>query len=204
MNEMTMAKFGVGARTLRLEDKAFITGHGEYTDDVRPDGALAVAFLRSPIAAGTFKINDASGAKSAPGVHLVLTHEDVANMKPLPSRAAAMLPNADGTPTAVPPHPVLADGRVHHVGVPIAMVVAETQAQANDAIELIEVDWDSEPAVTDTATALDDNAPLVWPDHGSNLAFLYAQGNEAETNAAFDKAAKTVKLTLLNNRLVSM
>ncbi|MEM8665093.1 MAG: xanthine dehydrogenase family protein molybdopterin-binding subunit [Pseudomonadota bacterium] len=201
MNEMTMAKFGVGARALRLEDQAFITGRGQYTDDVQPEGTLAVAFLRSPIAAGTFKITDTAAAKSAPGVHLVLTHAETSDLKPLPCRAA--MPQADGSPTVVPPRPALADGRVHHVGVPVAMVVADTQAQANDALELIEIDWDTEPAVTDTAAALEPGAPLVWPDHGSNLAFLYEHGNKKETDEAFAGAAKVAKLTLINNRLVA-
>ncbi|MEM9222559.1 MAG: xanthine dehydrogenase family protein molybdopterin-binding subunit [Pseudomonadota bacterium] len=201
MNQMTMAKFGVGARALRVEDPAFITGRGRYTDDVQPEGTLAAAFVRSPIAAGTYQITDTAAARAAPGVHLVLTHEDVKDLKPLPCRAA--LPQVDGSPTAVPPRPALADGRVHHVGVPIAMVVAETQALANDAAELIEVDWQSEPAVTDTAAALDDGAPLVWPDTGSNLAFLYAHGNEDDTDAAFAAAATVAKVTLVNNRLVA-
>ena len=201
MNDMTMAKFGVGARTLRVEDQKFITGHGRYTDDVQPDGTLAAVFVRAPIAAGTFKIGDTSAAKAAPGVHAVLTYDDLGDLKPLPCRAA--LPQADGSATNVPPRPALARDRVHHVGVPVAMVVADTVALANDAAEMIEVEWDSEPSVTDTATALDDGAPLVWPDHGSNLAFLYAQGNKDETEAAFAKAHSTAKLTLVNNRLVA-
>ncbi|WMS41144.1 xanthine dehydrogenase family protein molybdopterin-binding subunit [Acuticoccus sp. MNP-M23] len=201
MNDMTMAKFGVGARALRVEDKKFITGHGKYSDDFQPEGCLVAVFLRSPIAAGTFTINDTAAAKGAPGVHAVFTHDDLADLKPLPCRAA--LEQADGSATNVPPRPALANGRVHHVGVPVAMVVAETVEQANDAAELIEVDWDSEPAVAGTAEALEDGAPLVWPDHGSNLAFLYAQGNKDATEEAFAKAAKTAKVELINNRVVA-
>ncbi|MEM8665043.1 MAG: xanthine dehydrogenase family protein molybdopterin-binding subunit, partial [Pseudomonadota bacterium] len=164
-------------------------------------GTLSAFFLRSPIAAGTFKIGDTSAAKSAPGVHAVYTAADIDDLKPLPCRAA--LPQADGSPTQVPPRPTLAKDRVQHVGVPIAMVVAESAAQAADAAELIEVDYDVEPAVTDTAGALEPGAPKVWPDRDDNLAFLYAQGDKDATEAAFAGAAKTVSLTLRNNRLVT-
>ena len=203
MNDMTMAKFGVGARALRVEDKKFITGHGKYSDDFQPEGVLMAAFLRAPIAAGTFRINDTSAAKAAPGVHAVLTHADLSGLKPLPCRAAPGLSQEDGSATEVPPHPALADGRVRHVGEPVAMVVADTIEQANDAAELIDIEWDTEPAITGTAEALEDGAPLVWPDHGSNLAFLYSQGDKAATDAAFASAAKTAKVELVNNRVVA-
>ncbi|MEM8550807.1 MAG: xanthine dehydrogenase family protein molybdopterin-binding subunit [Pseudomonadota bacterium] len=201
MNDVTMAKFGVGAKALRVEDAALITGKGRYTDDHQEEGMLHAVFLRAPIASGTFSITDVDAAKAAAGVRLVLTHADLSDLKPLPCRAA--LKQADGQPTRVPPRPALADGRVHHVGVPVAMIVAETAAAAQDAAELIEVDWSAEPSVTDTASALNPEAPLVWPEHGSNLAFLYEQGNKAETDAAFARAANVAKLELVNNRLVT-
>ena len=114
MNDMTMPKFGLGASTLRLEDAAFVTGAGRYTDDVAPEGTLAAVVVRAPIAAGTFRIADTSAAAAMPGVRLVATHADVAHLAPLPCRAA--LPQADGSPTRVPVRQVLAQERVHHVG----------------------------------------------------------------------------------------
>ena len=201
MNEMTMAKFGLGAAALRKEDQALITGHGHYVGDYTPVGTAHAVLLRSPIAAGRFTINDVEAARQAPGVRLVLTHQDIAHLNPLPCRAA--MPQADGAPTDVPPHYMLAKDTVHHVGDPVAMVIADTPQEANDAVELIDVDWDQGEAVTDTAAALKDGAPLVWPEHGSNLAFRYAQGDRDATEAAFAKAARTVTLDLVNNRLVT-
>ncbi|MCF3935741.1 xanthine dehydrogenase family protein molybdopterin-binding subunit [Acuticoccus sp. M5D2P5] len=201
MNDMTLAKFGIGARITRLEDNALITGHGCYVDDVQPEGTLHAVLLRSPIAAGTFKINDIEAARSAPGVHLVLTADDIADLNPLPCRFTN--PQVDGSPTPIKPRNVLAKDRVHHVGDPVAFVVADSVEAANDAVELIDVDWNSEPSIADTAAALAADAPLVWPDHGSNLAFTYGQGNQAETDAAFAKAHKTAKVELINNRVVA-
>jgi carbon-monoxide dehydrogenase large subunit len=201
MNEMTMAKFGLGAAALRKEDQALITGHGHYVGDYTPEGTVHAVLLRSPIAAGSFKINDVEAARSAPGVRMVLTHEDIAHLNPLPCRAA--MPQADGKPTEVPPHYMLAKDTVHHVGDPVALVVADSVEAANDAVEMIDVEWETREAVTNTAEALKDGAPLVWPEHGSNLAFRYAQGDKDATEAAFANAAKTVKLDLVNNRLVT-
>ncbi|GAB5378380.1 MAG: xanthine dehydrogenase family protein molybdopterin-binding subunit [Acuticoccus sp.] len=201
MNQMTMAKFGVGARALRLEDKKFITGRGQYTDDVHKEGALTAFFVRAPIAAGTFTINDVEAAKSAPGVVAVYTAADIADLKPLPCRAT--FPQVDGSSTWVPARPALASGRVRHIGEPVAMIVAESAGAAADAAELVEIDFDGEAAVTGTAEALEPGAPLVWPEHGSNLAFLYSQGNKDDTEAAFKNAVKTVRLELNNNRVVA-
>ena len=201
MNQMTMAKFGVGARALRVEDKKFITGHGQYTDDVQPAGTLVAVFVRSPIAAGTFVINDVTAAKEVPGVRAVYTSADITDLKPLPCRAT--FPQVDGSATMVPERPALASDRVRHVGEPVAMVIAESVEAANDAAELVDIDWSSEPAATGTAEALEDGAPLVWPDHGSNLAFTYSHGDPEATDAAIAGAHKVVRLDLLNNRVVA-
>ena len=201
MNDMTMAKFGLGASALRIEDQALVTGHGRYTDDLAPAGTLAAVVLRSPIAAGSFRIVSTDEAKASPGVHMVLTYADITELAPLPCRAA--LPQADGSPTEVPPRYVLAKDRVHHVGDPVALVVADTVAAANDAAEKIEVEWDAVDSVTDVGAALQDGAALVWPDRGTNLAFLYAQGDKDATEAAFAGASKVAKLELVNNRLVT-
>ncbi|MBJ3775725.1 xanthine dehydrogenase family protein molybdopterin-binding subunit [Acuticoccus mangrovi] len=201
MNDMTMAKFGMGASALRVEDRAFITGHGHYVDDYRPEGTLYAVMVRSPIAAGTFTINDIEAAREAPGVKLVLTHDDVTALNPLPCRGAAT--QEDGSETWIPTHYALAKDTVRHVGDSVAMVVAETLAEALDAAELIDIDWASTDCVTDTKAALEDGAPLVWPEHGSNLAFRYATGDKAATEAAFAKAHKVAKLELINNRVVT-
>ncbi|RAI04010.1 carbon monoxide dehydrogenase [Acuticoccus sediminis] len=202
MNDMTMAKFGMGASALRVEDQALITGHGRYTADVTPEGTLYGVVLRSPIAAGTFTINDVDAAKSAPGVRLVMTYADLADtMAPLPCRAAYK--QEDGTPTAVYPRYVLAKDEVRHIGDPVALIVADSVAAANDAAEMIDIEWNATDSVTDAAAALEDGAPLVWPDHGSNLAFRYGVGNSEGTEEAFARATRFAKLELRNNRLVT-
>ena len=102
----------------------------------------------------------------------------------------------------VPPFPVLCGDTVRHVGDAIAFIVADDLNSAKSAAELIDVDYDTLPAVTDTAHALDKDAPLVWPERGSNLALEYTAGDKAATDAAFAKAAKIAELTVVNNRVV--
>ena len=100
---------------------------------------------------------------------------------------AAPVQNRDGTQQAMPPHPVLADGMVRHVGDPVAFVVAETAKAARDAAEQIVVDYEILPSVSDTAKALDTGMPLVWPDVPHNLAFDWEIGDKAATEAQFAK-----------------
>ena len=202
MNDMTAPKFGIGAPARRMEDQAFVTGKGSYVDDYRPEGTLVAFVLRSPIAAGSFTITGGlDDARALDGVRLVLTYDDIAHLGPLPSKGIG--PQVDGSPTEVPPRTVLCKDVVRFVGDPVVFIVAETRAAAEDAAELIEIDWDAAPAIADPARALDADAPVVWPEYGSNLAFTYGSGDAAATDAAFAKAEKVAKLTLLNNRLVT-
>ncbi len=131
-----------------------------------------------------------------------MTYADIADpLAPLPCRAAYK--QEDGSPTKVYPRYALAKDEVRHVGDPVALIVADTVAAANDAAELIDVDWNQTDSVTDAGAALEDGAPLVWPEHGSNLAYRYGVGDRDGTEAAFAKAAKIAKLDLFNNRLVT-
>jgi aerobic carbon-monoxide dehydrogenase large subunit len=193
-------KFGMGASVLRVEDQAFITGKGRYSDDIAPEGALHGYVLRSPVAKGSFRIVSTEAAKQAPGVHLVLTAADLAHLGDL--RSGAMQKQPDGSRAPTRDIPILCRDRVSHVGDAVAFVVADTRDLAQDAAELIEVDYQPEEAAADTATALAEGTPLVWPELGSNRAFLYEMGDRARTDAAFGKAARAVKIRFLNNRLV--
>jgi carbon-monoxide dehydrogenase large subunit len=199
MNVMT-PKFGMGASVLRKEDDAFITGRGRYTDDIRQDGVLHGYVLRSPIAKGTFTIGSTDAAKAADGVHLVLTGADLAHLGDL--KSGAMQKQPDGTRAPTRDIPILCRDRVQHVGDAVAFVVADTRAQAQDAAELIEIDFESEDAIALTARALDDDAALVWPDLGSNQAMQYQIGDPDKTKAAFDKADHVTSIEFYNNRLV--
>lgn len=181
-------KFGVGASVLRLEDTAFITGRGRYTDDLTREGMLHGYVLRSPVAKGTFTINSTEAAREAEGVHLVLTGADVAHLGDI--KSTLMMPQPDGTKAPTRDIPILCRDRVEHVGDAVAFIVAETRAQAQDAAELIEIDFEAEEAIADTATSTD-------------RAFEYKLGDEERTNAAFEKADHVTSIRFTNNRLVS-
>ncbi|MGI6851582.1 xanthine dehydrogenase family protein molybdopterin-binding subunit [Mesorhizobium sp. 1B3] len=193
-------KFGMGASVLRLEDRAFITGQGRYTDDIVPEGLLHGYVMRSPVAKATFRITSTAAARAAPGVHLVLTGADLEHLGDL--RSDVMQKQPDGTRAPTRDIPILCRDRVQYVGDAVAFVVADTRSQAQDAAELIEIDYDSEDAAAETATALDEGTPLVWPELGSNRAFLNEIGDQARTAAAFAEAAKVTRVEFVNNRLV--
>ncbi|OQM73588.1 xanthine dehydrogenase family protein molybdopterin-binding subunit [Manganibacter manganicus] len=193
-------KFGMGASVLRLEDAAFIQGRGRYTDDIQPDGVLHGYVLRSPVAKGKFSIASTEAAKAAPGVHLVLTGADVAHLADL--KSGVMQKQPDGTIAPTRDIPILCRDRVQYVGDAVAFVVADSRELAQDAAELIEVDYDAEDAASGTAHALDPETPLVWPELGSNRAFTYHVGDKAKTDAAFAKADHITHIEFVNNRLV--
>ncbi len=193
-------KFGMGASVLRVEDLAFITGRGRYTDDIAPDGLLHGYVLRSPVAKASFTIGSTEAAAKAPGVHLVLTGADLSHLRDL--RSGVMQKQPDGTRAPTRDIPILCRERVNHVGDAVAFVVADSRALAQDAAELIDIDYEAEDAAAETATALDAETPLVWPELGSNRAFLYEMGDRGKTDAAFAKADKVVRIEFVNNRLV--
>ena len=200
---MTVAtpKFGMGASVLRREDRAFIKGEGRYTDDIRPAGLLHGYVLRSPVAKGRFTVGSTDAAAAAPGVRLVLTGKDVAHLGSL--KSGIMQRQPDGTRAPTRDIPVLCLDRVNYVGDAVAFIVADSRSEAQDAAELIEIDYDSEEAASGTATALDEGTPLVWPELGSNRAFTYHSGDKAKVDAAFAGAAHVSRIEFVNNRLVS-
>jgi len=197
-----MTKFGQSQPVRRVEDQRFITGKGRYADDINLAGQGYGVFLRSPHAHAKITRIDTTAAKDAPGVLAVYTVADLkaAGIGDLP--CTIPLKNRDGSNRADPPRPALADGMVRHVGDPVAFVVAETVVQARDAAELIEVDYDSLPAAADLATAMDAGQPQIWPQAPNNRAFDWEVGDKAKVDGIFANAAKTVKLTLENNRIV--
>ena len=194
-------KFGMGAPLLRVEDRAFITGKGRYTDDIGLERVLHGYVLRSPVANGRFSLGALEAARAAPGVHLVLTGEDVAPLGGL--KCGVMQKQPDGTRAPTRDIPVLCRERVHYVGDAIAFVVADSRALAQDAAELIAVDYEAQDAAADTATALDPATPLVWPELGSNRAFFHHFGDAEAAAAAFAVAHKVTRIAFRNNRLVS-
>jgi len=193
-------KFGMGQSVLRKEDDAFISGRGRYTDDFSPEGTLHLYVLRSPAARAKFTIDSIDAAKAAPGVHLVLTGDDLTHLGDL--KSGAMQKQPDGTRAPTRDIPILCREQVNYVGDAVALVVADTRAQAQDAAELIEISYDDLPAAARTETALDADTPLVWPELKTNRALRYELGDRALTEAAFAKADHVTRIAFHNNRLV--
>ncbi len=194
---------GIGAANKRREDVRFLTGKGRYTDDININGQAYVHFLRSNVARGRIKGIDLDAAEAMPGVIKVFTGTDFEGVGGLP--CGWQIHSRDGEPMQEPPHPVLAQGKVRHVGDPIAAVVAETADQARDAAEAIEVDIEELPAVVDMKAALEEGAAKVHDDLPGNLCYDwgFVEENKAAVEEAFSKAAHVTSLELKNQRLVA-
>jgi carbon-monoxide dehydrogenase large subunit len=197
-----MAKFGVGQPVRRVEDARLLKGMGRYTDDIRLDGQAHAYILRSPHAHAAIRSIDAAAARAMPGVLAVLTAKELAADGIGAIHCKTDYKNVDGSVMFKPDHHALVADRVRHVGDPVALVVAETLAQARDAAEVVAVDYDPLPAIVDTAGALAPGAPQVWPQFKNNLVLDWQMGDAAATAAEFKKAARIVTLDLVNNRVV--
>jgi len=197
-----MAYEGIGAAVRRKEDVRFLSGRGNYTDDINRPGQLHAVLKRSDRPHATINAIDTTAAAAAPGVIAVFVGADMAadNVGGLP--CGWQIHNKDGSPMAEPPHPVIAIGKVRHVGDPVAVVIAETKQQAKDAAELIEVDYTDLPAAATMPQALAAGAPAVHDDVPSNLCYDWHIGDKAVIDGIFAGAHKIVKLDLTNNRLV--
>jgi aerobic carbon-monoxide dehydrogenase large subunit len=193
-------KFGVGQSVKRTEDIRFVTGQGQYTDDLHFPHEAHVAFHRSPHGHARVRRVDVSAAKKAPGVVAVLTQADVEKAGAGPMPCLAPIQSRDGTPTKPSDKPQLNGTHVTFIGEAIAMVIAETYAQARDAAELVAVDY--EPL--DGAGTLESapEGPQIWATAPGNLAFDWVVGKEDETNVAFAKAVHVVTLDTVQNRIV--
>ena len=191
----------IGQSLKRREDQRFLTGAGQYTDDVTLPGQTYGVFLRSPHAHARIRGIKLDAALKAPGVLKIFTGADLADAKVGGLPCGWLIHSKDGTPMKEPPHPVLAQGKVRHVGDQVALVVAETYLQAKDAAELIEVDYDELPAVVDPASA-DKAGALVHDDVPGNTCYDWGHGNKDAVDAAFAKAANVTRLDIINNRLI--
>jgi carbon-monoxide dehydrogenase large subunit len=197
-----MANDGIGAAVLRKEDKRFITGRGRYTDDINLQGTAQVAFVRSPHAHAKIRSISTAEAMASPGVIAVLTGTDLANDKIGGLICGWMIHSKDGSPMKAGAHPAIAKDVARYVGDIVAVVIADTKNQARDGAERVMVDYQELPAVIDLAQAQKAGAPQIHPEAPNNTIFQWHLGNEAETKAAFAKAAEVVKLDIVNNRLV--
>jgi aerobic carbon-monoxide dehydrogenase large subunit len=197
-----MDQFGIGQPVRRKEDVRLLTGRGTYTDDIDRPGQAHMVVVRSPHAHARILSIDTSEARAARGVVAVLTGHDADADGIGRFPVMVEVPGKDGTKLFAPPREMLQTRKVRMVGDPVAIVLAETRAEAQDAAELVAVDYEMLPSVTGTVAALTEGAPLVWEECGSNLCVLWDSGREQETEAAFARAAKVVGVDLVNNRLV--
>ena len=194
---MQALKFGIGQSVTRKEDDPLLRGRGRYVADAAPEGTLHAVVVRSPHAHARFRIN-AERARAMPGVGLVLTGVETADLGTLPCPI-----EFPGVALEKPPYPVLARDEVRHVGDAVAFVVADTIERARDAAEAIALEWEPLPHAIGAAEAMKPGAPLVWSHRADNIAFEVTLGDEAASARAFAAAAKTVSLTVVNQRLVT-
>ena len=198
-----MGEFGIGQAVPRFEDPRLVKGHGRYIADMVFLGMAFGYVLRSPHAHARIRTIDTAKAKAAPGVLAVLTAADIkaAGWQDIPTPGG--LKRRDGSPMFKPRYPILAEGRVRWVGDYVAFVVAETLAQALDALELIEAEFEPLAAVTSTEDATKTDAPKVWESAPDNIGFVEFVGNKAATDAAFAKADHIVKQKFVINRVTA-
>ena len=189
----------IGQSVERKEDYRFVTGAGQYTDDIVLPRQTYAAFVRSPHAHANLRSLDTAAARAAPGVLGVYTAKDLANVGGVP--CGWLIHSIDGTPMKEPKHPILAEDKVRHVGDPIALIVAESAREAKAAAALVEVEYDVLPAVVNPATAAASGTPVhdIAPD---NVCFTWAVGDKAAVDTAFAGAAHVTRLSFINNRLI--
>ncbi len=191
----------IGAPVKRKEDYRFLTGNGQYTDDIVLPQQSYGYFLRSPHAHARIASIDKTEALTSPGVIAIFTGDDVAADKVGGLPCGWLIHSIDGSPMKEPPHPVLAQGKARHVGDQVALVVAETLQQAKDAAEKIDVEYEELPAVVNTAQAASAST-LVHDDVPENTSYVWGHGDRAATDAAFARAAHVTTLEIVNNRLI--
>jgi aerobic carbon-monoxide dehydrogenase large subunit len=197
-----MSATGIGASVKRKEDIRFITGKGHYVDDINRPGQAHAYFLRSPHAHATIDKIDASAALKSPGVVAVLTGADA-----VADKIGAHIPgwtvhSKDGSPMKVGSFPALAHGKALYVGDPVAVVIADSYAQAKDGAEKMVIDFGELPSVIDTASANKPGQPQIHTYAPNNTVFNWHVGDKASTDAAFAKAAHVTTLDLVNNRTI--
>jgi carbon-monoxide dehydrogenase large subunit len=196
-----MGKFGIGQGVRREEDPRLLTGRGYYVNDVNLPGQAYTHILRSPYAHADIRSIDTTAAEAAPGVLAVFVGADVAADGLGFPGMPAKWKRPDGQPMKYRPQPPLATDRVRYVGDPVAMVIAETLNQARDAAELIDIDFDMLPSITDTARTVEPDAPRVWDDYPDNISGLFQSGDAEAAETALAGAAHVIKRRFVISRV---
>ncbi|MDP3415124.1 xanthine dehydrogenase family protein molybdopterin-binding subunit [Falsiroseomonas sp.] len=202
MLDATRLKFGIGQSVPRAEDPILLTGRGQYTDDIALPGQIWCAMVRSPYAHGVIRGIGTEAARAMPGVLGVWTGADLVAAGYGPMKCGMPLKNRDGSAIRTTHRHALATDKVRFVGDPVAFVVAETRAEAKDAADMVELDIDMLPAVTQASIAAEADAPLLYDDIPGNLVLDFQQGDAAKVAEAFAGAAHVTRLAIRNNRIV--
>ncbi len=189
----------IGQPVKRVEDKRFITGKGRFTDDIVLPNMTYASFVRSPHAHANIKSIRPDKANTHPGVVAVFTGQDMSADGPLSVPSGWQI----GEDMKEPPHPPLAVGKVRYVGDGVAVVIAESRAAAKDAAELVEVDYEALPSVTDAAKAIESGAPVIHEEAPDNICFTWEIGDKDATDTAIGGADHVTKLAFVNQRLIA-
>ena len=195
------SRFGSARGAPRSEDDPLLTGRGRFTDDLRPPGHVHAAFVRSPHGHAIIRGVERAAAERMPGVLAIVTGADLAREGLGAIPPAVQFPNRDGRPMFGPAMPVLAVERARYVGEAVAMVVAQSAAQAQDAAEAVQVDYEALPAVVDVVQAAAAGAPALYPEAPDNVSLDWAFGDAQAVDAAFARAAHRVAVRLLDTRV---
>ena len=196
-----MSKYGIGQPVLRFEDPRLLRGKGKYVNDVNIHGQAHAVFVRSPHAHALIRKIDIEAAQKSPGVVAVFTGHDVVADKLGMPKANMPRKRPDGSPMYAPQRPPLITDRVRYVGDPVAMVVADTLAEAKDAAELVNIDYEPIPSVTRTEDTVKPGAPAVWDDCPDNISNHIERGNKAAADEAIKGAAKVIKRRYIITRV---
>jgi carbon-monoxide dehydrogenase large subunit len=197
-----MSATGIGAPVRRKEDFRFITGRGQYTDDINRPGQSYIRFVRSPHAHARIRAIDTAAAAGMPGVLAVLTGAELAADKIGNLICGWMIHSKDGSPMKMAAHPAIAKDKACFVGDPVAVVIAETAAEARDAAEALKVDYEVLQAVADPAKAQKKGAPQIHEIAPGNTIYQWHLGDAKAVDQAFKAAKHVTRLDLVNNRLV--
>lgn len=193
---------GIGASVTRVEDKRFLTGNGQYTDDINRVGQVHAYFLRSPHAHAKINGVDTGAAAGMPGVLAIFTGKDLADAGVGSLPCGWNVVGKSGEGHNAPPHPALAVDRVRYVGDHVAVVIAETLAQAQDAAEAVDVNYEVLPCVVDIAKALAGGGAQLHDEAAGNLCYDWELGDRAAVDDVFAGAANVTTVDLVNNRLI--
>ena len=193
---------GIGVSVPRIEDEALLTGSSRFIDDIDLAGQAHAHFVRSPYAHARINVIDCVGALAAPGVIAVFTGADMVADGVGEILGNAPVENRNGAPLFVPPRRAMATNVARYAGETVAVVIAETAAQAADASELLSIEYQELPCVTQTNKALETDAPVIWEGTDSNIALDWETGDRSATDTAFAAAAHVTEIDLINNRIV--